>query len=830
MKSSKVQTQLSFKNHSGNTVAFQKEQQQLNGAKAISDCHKCLRSVFRLQDFRGNQFAIVKAVLEGRDVFVIMPTGGGKSLCYQLPAVMSNGVTIVVSPLLALIHDQASALQRLGVKAAALNSSIGKKERASVMADLELKVPTLKLLYVTPELLATSEFRKHLTALHSRDALARLVIDEWGHDFRKDYAKLGYFRNEFPKLPILALTATATERVRQDIIKTLGLPDPPELCFFISSFNRDNLYYEVRFDNNNRYENFLGFLRGIYKSRRKRLQAEASTSSGSSTSASPTASTAPLPLDTSSLRVSSGFRTASTAVKASSTAQEIETVCGIIYCGQRMMCEDLANRLVGDGVMAAAFHSGMTPKQRANVQRRWCSPTGTETKKNGENDTDEKPIDVIVATIAFGMGIDKPNVRFVCHWELPKTIEGYYQESGRAGRDGDISRCILYYSREDRAKIEFLLEVEKERRRLKTEKTALSTRDTGSVDVIKNFQRMVSYCENVTQCRHVFLCEYFGEKDVGKKTVCKDGSRCDICRTPEKVAKEKAEKLSDIQGHGRQAQHMGGSKTFVGTDGIIQVQGAWQSASVALGRYDADLVGDEDKDDDDEASGSGDSSDEAENGNSSLEEREQDYDSEAERKAKRRKLLFGKAVDPSYYKRPTAPSAPTKEALEITSINKYDLSHSESTKIALRFRELCYETVERALSSLFQGSHRSLAADYFTRLAADRTSSLGKAELDARMTEFVKKLAVEIERGGFEASGTQNIYKSVLGNRVRDIKGFEAQARMALAALSASTAATSAITREALDPAPVTSAVLSAKPINQAWATAAKVWESLQQP
>ncbi|KAF9402298.1 ATP-dependent DNA helicase Q5 [Mortierella sp. AD011] len=701
MNNPKIQTRLSFKNHSGNTDDFQKEQQQQHAGKAILDCHKCLRS--------------------GRDALVIMPTGGGKSLCYQLPAVMSKGVTVVASPLLALIHDQATALLRLGIKAAALNSSVGKKERADIIADLNISVPSLKILYVTPELLATSDFRKLLTALEGRDMLARLVIDE------------------------------------------------------------------VRFNSDDKYENFLGFLRGVYKSRKKRLQVESDKS------------TAPISL----------------------SVQEIERVCGIIYCGQRLMCEELANRLVNDGIMAAAFHSGMTPKQRASVQQRWCSETGSAVV--AKNDSKEKPIDIIVATIAFGMGIDKPNVRFVCHWELPKTIEGYYQESGRAGRDGDISRCILYYSREDRTKIEFLLEVEKERRRVKNKQSSIQISNqqrAPAMDPTQTFQKMVAYCENVSQCRHVFLCEYFGEIGVKKDVVCKGGVRCDICRTPEKVAKEKADKLSDIHRIGHLTQHMGGSKTVIGSDGHVQVQGSWRSASVALGRYDADLIGDEDGDVKDSDTSGSDSEDSGEI-SPTLEENESE-DPEAVRKAKRRKLLFGNSVEPSYYEKPAAPSKASIEHIQAIAANRYGLSHIESPKVELKFRELCYETVERSLTSLLQGARKSLTAEYFSRLGTEQ-GQLSKSEVDSRLARFAKMLAQEIEKKGFESSGTANTYRTVLGHRVRDIKGFETQARLGLATLSTATAMPQPAEASTASKEQPSATSVPVKSQNQAWATAVQI-------
>jgi bloom syndrome protein len=399
------------------------------------DMKSALKKVFKLSGFRPNQQAAINATLGGKDVFVLMPTGGGKSLCYQLPAVVktgrTRGVTIVVSPLLSLMEDQVSHLQSLGVQAMMINSSSSPDEKKLIMNALRGPDPEtfIQLLYVTPEMLSKNlGLVEILKNLHRNKKFARIVIDEahcvsqWGHDFRPDYKALGEVRRQFVGVPVIALTATATENVKLDVISNLGI-DGCEV--FMQSFNRPNLIYEVR------------------PKKPKMILSE----------------------------------------MAEIIAQDYDGETGIIYCLARKKCEEVAEQLQKQhNIRAMHYHADMSPDEKSRVQHAWQS---------GE-------YQVIVATIAFGMGIDKGNVRFVMHHTLPKSLEGYYQETGRAGRDGKQSGCYLFYSYADCSTLKRMIED-----------------GDGSYDQKQRqkqmLRRVVQFCENRIDCRRVQVLSYFNE-------------------------------------------------------------------------------------------------------------------------------------------------------------------------------------------------------------------------------------------------------------------------------------------------------------------------------
>ncbi|XP_073712966.1 ATP-dependent DNA helicase Q5 [Misgurnus anguillicaudatus] len=393
----------------------------------MSDILRALKNHFGFDKFRSQQQEdVVKAVLKGdRDVFVCMPTGAGKSLCYQLPALLATGITLVISPLIALIQDQVDHLKALNVPARSINSKLPSAERRQILADLESDSPRLKLLYITPEMVASPSFQPCLNSLCSRGLLAYLAVDEahcvsqWGHDFRPDYLKLGDLRSRLQGVPCVALTATAPKRVQEDIERSLRLRSP--LVFSTPVF-RKNLKYDVIFRDllPDPYVHLLGFAK----------EALGGNPAGKG--------------------------------------------CGIVYCRTRESCEEVAFKLTKLGIAAKPYHAGNPVADRTESQSDWMADK----------------VAVIVATISFGMGVDKANVRFVVHWNVAKSLASYYQESGRAGRDGLPSSCRIYYSTKDRDQLNFLIRKEIAR---KQEKRG-SEKEQDKAPIL-DFDAMVAFCE-----------------------------------------------------------------------------------------------------------------------------------------------------------------------------------------------------------------------------------------------------------------------------------------------------------------------------------------------
>ena len=390
------------------------------------DIHQLLKTHFGYDSFRPNQLEIIQHVLSGKDTLAIMPTGGGKSLCYQLPALAQQGVAIVISPLIALMKDQVDALKGNGVSAAFYNSSQDQQTQQDILESL--MAGTLKLLYVAPESIwgITNYLEKSIISLIAVDEAH--CISSWGHDFRPAYTQLKRLQLEFPGAPIIALTATADKATQEDIVNQLGVPKATK---FISSFDRPNLYLDVR-PGQQRLQQIFKFLgsRGLQS--------------------------------------------------------------GIIYCLSRKNTETLAAKLKAKGYDAKAYHAGLTPELRSSIQEDFIN--------------DRTPI--ILATVAFGMGIDKSNVRWVIHYNMPKNIEGYYQEIGRGGRDGLKAHALLFYSYADVMQLR---------------KFAEGTQ-TQEIQIAK-LERMQQFAEALS-CRRKALLNYFGE------FITEDCGNCDICKNP----------------------------------------------------------------------------------------------------------------------------------------------------------------------------------------------------------------------------------------------------------------------------------------------------------
>ncbi|WP_077531053.1 DNA helicase RecQ [Vreelandella utahensis] len=398
--------------------------------------HRTLRDVFGYDQFRGRQLEIIQSLVEGRNALVLMPTGGGKSLCYQIPALLRPGLAVVVSPLIALMRDQVEALQHNGVRAACLNSSLDPvMQRDIEQSALEGE---LDLLYVAPERLLT----ENMLGLLGRAQIGLFAIDEahcvsqWGHDFRPEYMKLDVLRQRFPQVPRIALTATADQRTREEIGRQL-LPDGGET--YVASFDRPNIHYRVGLKGNARQQ-LLAFIQERH--------------AGHS---------------------------------------------GIVYCMSRKRTESTAEYLSSQGVPAVAYHAGLDNETRQHHQERFLHEEGL----------------VVVATVAFGMGIDKPDVRFVAHLDLPKSIEAYYQETGRAGRDGEPAEAWMVYGLQDVYQVrQMLAESNAGELQQKAERERL--------------EALLSFCE-ATGCRRQVLLQYFGEPHEGN---C---GNCDNCLQPPKT-------------------------------------------------------------------------------------------------------------------------------------------------------------------------------------------------------------------------------------------------------------------------------------------------------
>lgn len=395
--------------------------------------HSILKDVFGYHDFRGPQAAVIDALVAGDDALVLMPTGGGKSLCYQIPSLVRDGVGVVISPLIALMQDQVSALHELGVRAGFLNSSMTSQE--AWQTELAMQNGELDMLYIAPERLIQPRTIEMLH--HAKIALFAIdeahCVSQWGHDFRADYLKLDMLHREFPQVPRIALTATADVRTREEIISRLQLENAQQ---FVNGFDRPNIQYRIQQKNTPKVQ-LLRFLRDEHASH-----------------------------------------------------------SGIIYCLSRNKVEQTAEWLSAEGFNALPYHAGLTPQVRQKNQSRFLR---------------EDQI-IMVATIAFGMGIDKPDVRFVAHLDLPKSIEAYYQETGRAGRDGEPATTLLLYGLEDVVKLRQMM-----------------ANSEGNEEFKRNEQQrlnaMLGLCE-ITSCRRQTLLRYFGDK------LTQPCGNCDCCLTP----------------------------------------------------------------------------------------------------------------------------------------------------------------------------------------------------------------------------------------------------------------------------------------------------------
>jgi len=419
---------------------------------------KSLKQLFGFDDFRDPQYKVVKYALRGFDELVVLPTGSGKSICYQLPALLQDGVTIIISPLKSLIKDQITNLAANGIKAVGFYGEIRINERRNILRDLLLSERDFKILYTTPETITRNlDFVDTMNTIYGQGKIDRIVIDEahcismWGNDFRPAYRELKNIRLHFPDIPIMALTATATPAVQNDIVKLLQFRGYKK---FMKSYFRDNLWIKII-----KLPKFKNTKQAKWKE-----------------------------------------------IKDTIIMSKLQDESGIIYCNKQKSCEEFSSYLNTFGIATMAYHAGMKKKIKDEAEEKWKS----------------EEVKIIVATIAFGMGIDKSNVRFVIHHNMPTNIESYYQEIGRAGRDGVKSYCILYYSWKDIYEVKRLLNWSTKQNI--GNKMELCKKQQYRKHLFYKLDKIVEFCENTYSCRHCLISNYLGE-DI--KFEC--GASCGNC-------------------------------------------------------------------------------------------------------------------------------------------------------------------------------------------------------------------------------------------------------------------------------------------------------------
>lgn len=523
-----------------------------------------LKKVFKKEAFRPLQREIIVAALEGHDIFVQAATSFGKSLCFQLPAWCAKGVTVVVSPLLALMQNQVFAAKNLGIATESINGNTTVTERTAIESDLQCGHPHTRLLYVTPELCMTERFRKVLRRLHQQGQLVRVAIDEahciseWGHDFRPAYKELKWLKAnlQVPSTPIMALTATATPKVRQDIYKYLNLKHDKTL-FFSTTTARPNIHYEVQYFSESNPRDSEGddifaylhaWLTSIHRRRVVMVEHFLNQPESSELATFPSA------------------------------------VSGIVYMNTRNLTEALATKLQSAGINAQAYHAGLDPLPRLKLQNDFirasgitlaqakCPPTSLANAGKQQEPVDltdiSKSFNIIVATNAFGMGIDIPTIRFVIHYGLPRNLESFIQESGRAGRDNKASQSLVLYTREERDRTIYRvkMDIQKEMSKHQSNKARqypvanalLNSQFDPSPGTqpavqanqkMKSLQKVIEYCENTIVCRHKLITDYFGQPSLvsgaaSSRSIAQVGVECDyacdVCKeTPNGVKKRR---------------------------------------------------------------------------------------------------------------------------------------------------------------------------------------------------------------------------------------------------------------------------------------------------